>query len=39
VKPKKSRYTLRPSTTVSCPVASDEVAPRWLMLMSRDEFA
>ena len=35
--PKKSRYTLRPSTRASCDVDSVEVAPRLVMLMSRAE--
>ena len=33
--PKKSRYTLRPSTSASCDVASVDVAPRVVMLTSR----
>ena len=33
--PKKSRYTLRPSTSASCEVASVDVAPRVVILTSR----
>ena len=37
VNPKKSWYRLRPSTTASCDVASDDVAPRLVTLTSRAE--